>query len=168
VPGSQAVANPALVRQISGEGHEPAIHGWTHRCALVTPPTRLASELRDAQRAVEDITGAALTWYRPPYGVLSTEALHACRTLDLTPVLWTAWAREWERAATPARIVATIQRNLRPGGTILLHDTDLHPHGDCKRTLDATGELLAGPLETATVGPLRDLWLTSACENQST
>lgn len=167
--GSQAVENPALVRQIHGDEHELAIHGWTHRCVLATPPTRLVQEIRDTKETVEDITGAALTWYRPPYGVLSAEALYACRTLDLTPVLWTAWGREWERAAAPARIVATIQRTLRPGGTILLHDTDLHaPHGDWKRILDATSGLLAGALKTATVGPLRDHWQGASSQNQST
>lgn len=169
VLGSQAVDNHALVRQISAEGHELAVHGWTHRCVLATPPTRLARELRDARQAVEDITGTALTWYRPPYGVLSTASLHACRTLGLTPVLWTAWGREWERSMTSARIAATVQRTLDPGGTILLHDTDLHaPRGDSRRTLAATAQLLAGPLSTASVGPLRDHWSTGTCQNRST
>lgn len=91
--------------------------------------------------------------------MLSTEALLACRTLALSPVLWTAWGREWERLATPATVVATVQRTLRPGGTILLHDTDRHaPYGDWHRTLDATAHLLAGPLDNITVGPLRDHW----------
>lgn len=169
VLGSQAVVNPGLVRQISTEGHELAIHGWTHRCVLATPPTRITRELRAARQAVEDITGTAITWYRPPYGVLSTESLHGCRTLGLTPVLWTAWGREWERSATSARICATLQRTLRPGGTILLHDTDLHaPRGDWRRTLAATAQLLAGPLATASVGPLRDHWSTGTCQHQST
>jgi peptidoglycan/xylan/chitin deacetylase (PgdA/CDA1 family) len=157
VLGAQAVAHPALIRRIAGEGHELAVHGWTHRCTLAVPPGRLTRELRAARTAVEDVSGTAIARYRPPYGVLDAEAVLACRSLGLTPVLWTAWGREWERAATPATIVATIQRTLRPGGTILLHDTDLHaPHGDWRRTLDATARLLAGPLRTAAVGPLRD------------
>ncbi|ABL81064.1 MULTISPECIES: polysaccharide deacetylase family protein [unclassified Nocardioides] len=169
VLGSQAVAHPALVQRIIQEGHELAIHGWIHRCTLTVPPARLTRELRDAQRAVEDITNTAVSWYRPPYGVLNTEALLACRNLDLTPVLWTAWGREWERSATPTTIVATVTRTLRPGGTILLHDTDLHaPHGDWRHTLHATERLLGGPLASAAVGPLRDHWSSGSCENLST
>lgn len=38
--GTQAVANPGLVREINAAGHELAIHGWTHRCVLAIPPTR--------------------------------------------------------------------------------------------------------------------------------
>jgi peptidoglycan/xylan/chitin deacetylase (PgdA/CDA1 family) len=157
VLGAQAVAHPALIRRIADEGHELAIHGWTHRCTLAVPPGRLTRELWAARPEVEDISGTAIVRYRPPYGVLGGEAALACRVLGLTPVLWTAWGREWERAATPATIVATIQRTLRPGGTILLHDTDLHaPHGDWRRTLAATERLLTGPLRTADLGPLRD------------
>lgn len=159
VLASQAVAHPGLIRRIRDEGHELAVHGWTHRCTLAASPVRLTQELRAAQHAVEDISGVGVFWYRPPYGVLSTEALLTCRTLELTPVLWTAWGREWVRTATPPTIVATVQRTLRAGGTILLHDTDLHaPHGDWRRTLRATGRLLSGPLGAAAVGPLRDHW----------
>lgn len=169
VLGAQAVAHPWLVRRISQEGHELAIHGWTHRCTLAVPPTRLTRELRDARCAVADIVGAPPTWYRPPYGVLSTEALLACRALGLTPVLWSAWGREWERTATPATVTATVLRTLRPGGTVLLHDTDCHaPHGDWRRTLAAAEQLLAGPLAAATLGPLGDHWRSGPCENRST
>ena len=159
VLGSQAAAHPALVRRISDEGHELAVHGWTHRCTLAVPPTRLARELRDAKRAIEDLAGHTVTWYRPPFGVLSTEALLACRSTGLSPVLWSAWGREWERSATPDRIAAKVRSKIRPGGTVLLHDTDLHsPRGDWRRTLEATERLLAGPLRGADVGPLRDHW----------
>jgi peptidoglycan/xylan/chitin deacetylase (PgdA/CDA1 family) len=158
VLGEHAAAHPALVRRMSDEGHEVAIHGWTHRCTAAVPPTRLGRELSAARRTVEDIIGTPVTWYRPPYGVLTTETLLATRGLDLRTVLWTAWGRDWERSATPSRIVATVLRRLRPGGTILLHDTDQHARGDWRNTLEATAALLDGHLEAANVGPLRQHW----------
>ncbi len=158
VLGSQARAAPEVLERMVAEGHEVALHGWTHRSTPLVPPTRVAQQLRDAAHVVQDITAAAPTWYRPPYGVMSTEALLACRSLDLTPVLWTAWGRDWERSATPARVVATLLRTLRPGGTILLHDTARHSRGDWRGTFEATAELLSGPLRRAAVGPLRDHW----------
>lgn len=158
VLAAQAVAAPWLLRRMADEGHEVAIHGWSHRCTLAFPPTHLARQLGDAKHAVEDITGAAVSWYRPPYGVASLEALWGCRSLELTPVLWTAWGRDWERSATPSRIVSTVLRRLEPGGTILLHDTDLHARGDWRGTYTATADLLSGPLRRSDVGPLRDHW----------
>lgn len=158
VLGSQVRAHPSLLRRMVDEGHEVGVHGWTHRCTLTIAPTRQVAELRAAKDVIEDVTGTPARWYRPPYGVSSTASLLACRRLDLTPVLWSAWGRDWERSATRSRIVATVQRTLRPGGTVLLHDTDLHARGDWRRGLEATEDLLAGPLRTADVGPLRDHW----------
>ncbi|MEO7421183.1 MAG: polysaccharide deacetylase family protein [Ornithinibacter sp.] len=169
VLGSQATANAPLLRRMVSEGHELALHGWTHRCTPAIPPTRLLRQLQEAQHVVEDIAGMATSWYRPPYGVLSTETMLACRTLNLTPVLWSAWGREWERSATPARIVASVQRTLRPGGTILLHDTDRHaPRGDWRSTLVATAALLSGPLESGHLGPLREHWQAPGLEKHLT
>lgn len=158
VLAEQARAEPRLVRRMADEGHELALHGWTHRCTLTFPPTHLARRLGEGKNAVEDITGSPVRWYRPPYGVGSLESLAACRVLGLTPVLWTAWGRDWERSATPSSIVSTLLRTLRPGGTILLHDTDLHARGDWRGTYHATADLLSGPLHAEDVGPLRDHW----------
>lgn len=158
VLAAQARAEPLLVRRMVDEGHELALHGWTHRCTLTFPPTHLSRRLGEAKNAVEDITGSPVRWYRPPYGVASFESLAACRALGLTPVLWTAWGRDWERSATPASIVSTLLCTLRPGGTILLHDTDLHARGDWRGAYHATADLLSGPLRSEDVGPLRDHW----------
>lgn len=157
VLGVQALAHPGLVRRIADEGHELALHGWAHRCVLAIPPGRLTAQLRETRRVVEEIGGTRVTRYRPPYGVLSGEALLACHTLNLTPTLWTAWGREWVASANPGNIVATVLRTLHPGGTLLLHDTDLHaPRADWRRTLEATSLLLRGPLSEVDTGPLRE------------
>ncbi len=155
---AQAIAVPWLVRRMVDEGHEVGIHGWSHRSTLAIRPTHLARQLEDAKHAVEAITGSEASWYRPPYGIMTLEALWVCRSLELTPVLWTAWGRDWERSATPSRITSTVLRTLKPGGTILLHDTDLHARGDWHGTYNATADLLSGPLRSAVVGPLRDHW----------
>lgn len=154
--GSQAQAAPDLVRRMVAEGHEVAVHGWTHRCAVTLPPSRVRRELRRARDVLEDLAEAPVRWYRPPYGVASADTFAAAAALGLDPVLWTTWGRDWERAATPERVVAEVVRRLRPGGTVLLHDTDLHGRGHWATAHAATGMLLAGPLRDLAVGPLRD------------
>jgi hypothetical protein len=78
----------------------------------------------------------------------------------LRPVLWTAWGRDWSSYARPASIVRTVRRTLRPGGTVLLHDTDAYSApGSWERTLAATDLLLDDWAARAIpVGPLAEHW----------
>ena len=156
--GEHVARHRGLVRDLADAGHELGVHGWDHRCVLRSGERALLDDLRRTASLLEDLTGQPVTWYRPPYGVLSTAALRAARTAGLRPVLWSAWGRDWERRATPQRIVASVGRTLRPGGTVLLHDTDRTSAPDSwRRTLVATEVLMSGWGSTrASVGPLRD------------
>ncbi|MFJ9903367.1 polysaccharide deacetylase family protein [Streptomyces sp. NPDC101152] len=122
--GSQARRSPDLVREIAGAGHEIAIHGWLHRPLLLRGPRATYDDLARARDTVGALTGHPPRLFRPPYGVMSTAAHLAARRLGLTPVLWTCWGEDWTARATPQSVHRTVVRDLRGGGTILLHDSD--------------------------------------------
>lgn len=158
--GEHAVRHPALVREIAAAGHELAVHGWTHRATPTLPLGALAAQVRRAAVAIEDVGGTSVHWYRPPYGLLSTETLLAGRAAGLRTVLWSSWGRDWERTATPERVVRTVTRTLRPGGTVLLHDTDrTAAPGSWRVTLAASRTLLEEwRADHLPVGPLSEHW----------
>ncbi len=158
VLGEHADGHRSLLREMVAAGHELGVHGWDHRCVLRTRRDVLTDQVGRTAATVEDLTGEAVRWYRPPYGVLSPAALAAARAAGLRTVLWSAWGRDWERHATPSRIVTSLERTLRPGGTVLLHDTDRTSAPDSwRRTLAASELLLTRWAATGTdVGPLRD------------
>jgi peptidoglycan/xylan/chitin deacetylase (PgdA/CDA1 family) len=142
--GEHVTTHRHLVGRMAQSGHELAVHGWDHTCVLRKRPSALREELRRTSALLEDLTGDPVHWYRPPYGVLSTPALLAARDVGLQTVLWSAWGRDWERRATPTGIARTVERALRPGGTVLLHDTDRTSAPDSwRRTLAASDVLLA-------------------------
>jgi peptidoglycan/xylan/chitin deacetylase (PgdA/CDA1 family) len=125
VLGSMAADAHDLLRRIRDEGHELAVHGWTHRNHLRLTPGRVYAELARTADLVERVTGTRPTWFRPPYGVLSTGSCLAAARLGLRPVLWTTWGRDWEAASTPRSVVDELRSGgLRPGATVLLHDSD--------------------------------------------
>lgn len=156
--GEHVQRHPALVAEMTARGHELAVHGWDHACVLTRSPARLADELVRTRALVEEVGGQPVRCYRPPYGVLGTHALLAARAAGLRTVLWSAWGRDWEARATPERIVRTLDRTLRPGGTVLLHDTDrTSAPGSWERTLLASRTLLARwEVDAWAVGPLRE------------
>jgi peptidoglycan/xylan/chitin deacetylase (PgdA/CDA1 family) len=156
--GSMAARSPGLVRQMADAGHEIAVHGWLHRPLALRGARAVYDDLARARDMVGALSGTEPRLFRPPYGVMSTAAHLACRRLGLTPVLWTAWGRDWRARATPRSIHDTVLRDLRGGGTILLHDSDCtSATGSWRNTLGALPRLLDTVAERGwTAGPLRD------------
>jgi peptidoglycan/xylan/chitin deacetylase (PgdA/CDA1 family) len=143
VLGVNARRHPGLVAETAAAGHELAVHGWDHRCLLARGPRASYDHIARTRDLVVAMTGRPPRWYRPPYGVLTAGALSACTRLGLTPVLWTAWGRDWETRATPDSIRGTVLNRLRGGGTVLLHDSDCtSAPGSWRRTLAALPALL--------------------------
>ena len=156
--GTMVQRAPSLAQELVAAGHEVALHGHTHRCLALCGPKSTMDDIARGQAALAELAGVAPRWYRPPYGVFTAGALAATRRLGLQPVLWTAWGRDWERAATGASVARTVRKGLRPGGTVLLHDSDCtSAPGSWHATLAAVPGLLDHCERHGwTVGPLRD------------
>ncbi len=142
--GAHVAQHADLVAEMSRRGHELAVHGWDHTAAPVKRPGALRRELRRTVEAVGDASGVVPAWYRPPYGVLTTEAVRAARDAGLRTVLWSAWGVDWAARATPETVVQRVLRDARPGATVLLHDTDrTSAPGSWRVTVAATEDLLS-------------------------
>lgn len=122
--GRMVDADPGLAREVADAGHEIALHGYDHISHLRRTPGRVGDDLRRGLDALYGATGHRPVWFRPPYGHVSSGTVLAARRLGLRTVLWTAWGRDWTATATPATVARTVRRGLRPGGTVLLHDSD--------------------------------------------
>ncbi|MEU3516202.1 polysaccharide deacetylase family protein [Streptomyces sp. NPDC006654] len=156
--GSMLSRSPGPAKDMAAAGHEIAVHGWHHRPLLLRGPRATYDDLARARDAVADVTGTPPTLFRPPYGVLTTAAHLACRRLGLTPVLWTCWGEDWRGRATPRSVRDTVLRDLRGGGTVLLHDSDCtSATGSWRTTLAALPRILDTCGDRGwQVGPLRE------------
>ena len=155
--GSQVRRFPDVAREVVAAGHEVALHGDEHCNHLFRPAGWVRRDLTRGAAAVEEATGVRPRWYRPPYGVLSGGTLRATAGLGLTPVLWTAWGRDW-LPSTGERVAATVQADLAPGGTVLLHDSDCTSTPGSWRATVAALPHLAEELDrrALTVRPVRE------------
>ena len=154
--GRWVVRAPGLVREVAAAGHEVAVHGYDHRCLLARGPAATQRDLARALDVTSDALGAPVRWFRPPYGVLTGPALVAARRLRLTPVLWTAWGRDWVAGATAESVHRTVLADLSGGGTVLLHDSDVtSTPGSWRATLGALPRIVESCQERGLrVGPL--------------
>jgi len=156
--GSMTRRAPGLAKEVVAAGHEVAVHGDEHRYEIARSPWAVADDVHRAFATLAETTGSAPRFSRPPYGVLSTAGLMTARRLALAPVLWTAWGRDWRSDATPESVMVDLARDLRSGGTVLLHDSDCtSAPGSWRATLGAL-PLLAEQCAAAglEVGPLAD------------
>jgi peptidoglycan/xylan/chitin deacetylase (PgdA/CDA1 family) len=89
---------------------------------------------------------------------VSWGTISAARNVGLQLVLWSTWGRDWRSGATPQEVVDDVARNLTPGATVLLHDSDCtSAAGSWRTTVAAIDDLAALFADRGLqVGPLAD------------
>lgn len=125
--GEKARRHPELVRQIAAQGHLIANHSQTHPAAgfWALSPTQLWREITTCQDTLRQILGTAPQWFRPPVGHHNAFLFPLIDALHLRLAIWSC--RGYDAVKTdPAAILRLIERDLRPGAIILLHDATPH------------------------------------------
>lgn len=125
--GKYAEAEPYLTRYIADAGHVIGNHSWSHPNLALSSPRRVREELLRTKRLLEEITGSAVRYFRPPYGARRPNVLLAARDLGMAPVLWNAMTNDWEEPSADSifdrlsRKVDALGRRGR-SATVVLHD----------------------------------------------
>jgi hypothetical protein len=67
VIASQAVQQPAPVREIAARGHELGSHGWTHLKTHTFSPQSYREDIRRSVETLQELTGQKLYGHRCPF-----------------------------------------------------------------------------------------------------
>jgi peptidoglycan/xylan/chitin deacetylase (PgdA/CDA1 family) len=162
--GSFVRRRPEIARAIRHAGHLLGNHTMTHPSLLWERPVRVRGELAGCNAAIEDATGEAVKWFRPPFGARRPDVLRTAAELGLTPVMWNITAHDWDATdpkALAARVQSGIRRNQRRhrSSNILVHDGGHRQLGtDRSVTLAATASLLEAWAGTALRFVTVDAW----------
>ncbi len=125
--GSRAEGRPELVRRIAAAGHLIGNHSWSHPNLSRSSSGRIREELQRTKETLQQSTGAAVKFFRPPYGARRPAVLRIAREMGLTPVLWNAMTSDWSDPSADRiaeQLVNKIDRLERRGhaANIVLHD----------------------------------------------
>jgi peptidoglycan/xylan/chitin deacetylase (PgdA/CDA1 family) len=127
VVGERVRARPELVREIARRGHGLGNHSATHPQAWfwALSPRRMRAEIESTQAILRELTGSAPHWFRAVVGMANPFVATVLKDAGLARVAWNARGYD-ALAADPASVVARIERQLRPGGIVLLHEGATH------------------------------------------
>ncbi|MEU8513464.1 bifunctional polysaccharide deacetylase/glycosyltransferase family 2 protein [Kitasatospora sp. NPDC048722] len=145
VVGTQAAANPDLVRRIVAEGHQIGVHTFTHTDLGPAPAWRRSLELRETQLALAGSAGVTSSLLRPPYSSGADalddrewDAVQQAGHAGYLTVLTTQDSEDWKRPGIPQILKALDDRPGGPGQIMLMHDAG----GDRSQTVAALETLL--------------------------
>ncbi|MFG1666223.1 polysaccharide deacetylase family protein [Streptomyces sp. Y7] len=137
--GTQAQAHPDLVRRVVAEGHRLCDHSVSHDTTMDRNTQSYQSQqILDAERMITKASGGVRPmYYRAPGGAFTPYSRKVAAARGMRPLGWNVDTKDFERPGTDA-IVATVQRELPNGPTLLFHDAG----GDRSQTVEALRRLI--------------------------
>jgi peptidoglycan/xylan/chitin deacetylase (PgdA/CDA1 family) len=141
--GSRAVAEPALVRSIVAAGHQIGNHSWSHLNLALCSARRIDDELSRTSQTLQQITGAPVRYFRPPFGARRPAVLRAARRLGLVPVLWNAMTSADAIAAQLMHKIDRLERHGRAANIVLHDGNHLDPAANRAPSMAAAAQLIA-------------------------
>lgn len=122
VIGEKAKKHPALIQQISNNGHVIGNHSYTHaRFFDLFNLSRMFNELLMTREQIYKITGAKSLIFRPPYGVTNPNVAKTIQRLGFKSIGWSI--RSLDTSFSPDKTIERLIKKTHPGGIVLLHDT---------------------------------------------
>jgi peptidoglycan-N-acetylglucosamine deacetylase len=122
--GVNATRRPKLARQEAAAG-EVGNHTLDHHDLAHLPAAAIRREISAGEQAVATASGSRPVLFRPPYDATDPLADRLVRRAGLLQVFWSVDSRDWQNG-NPAAIRRRVNKELGPGGIILLHEQADH------------------------------------------
>ncbi|MEU5896312.1 polysaccharide deacetylase family protein [Streptomyces venezuelae] len=137
--GTQAQAHPDVVKKVVADGHRLCDHSISHNTGMDKESNAYqAKQILDAERMITKASGGVRPmYYRAPGGAFTPYSRKLAADRGMRPLGWNVDTKDFELPGTDA-IVATVERELPGGPTLLFHDAG----GDRTQTVEALRRLL--------------------------
>jgi peptidoglycan/xylan/chitin deacetylase (PgdA/CDA1 family) len=139
VVGNVVNARKDVVRRAYNMGCEIGGHSWSHRDLTKISEEDVRQELTKTSNAVQDITGTAPKFYRPPYGAVNSQVKSISADMGLPLICWSVDTRDWKTRNADA-VYNSVMNETKDRSIVLVHD--LH-----KTTADAMDRVIPALLD---------------------
>ncbi|KAG0051691.1 chitin deacetylase [Gryganskiella cystojenkinii] len=133
IVGSRAISYPETLKRAYAEGHQIAIHTWSHSSMTSLSNQQIVAELKWTEKAIFSVIGVTPLYWRPPYGDVDNRVRAIATQLGYKTSIWTQDfdTNDWNipaKTATPESVVATFKTwltkipSMKTGFIVLEHD----------------------------------------------
>lgn len=116
--GENAQSHKDLILRMKEEGHLIGNHTYSHVMLTSVSNEEASLEVCKTNTILSNITGEAVSWIRPPYGLWNKNT--RCMK-EMTVVLWNVDPIDWSVQNTQ-KVVQHVETHVKEGSIILMHD----------------------------------------------
>lgn len=121
--GKKIDQHPEIAKLASEKGHSVGSHSYHHGNLFdVLPTSKVAEELRQTEKAIENATGKPCVLFRPPYGITNPNIAKALRQFQYRVIGWNLRSLD-TLIHDSVKLEKRVLKRIKPGTIILLHDT---------------------------------------------
>ncbi len=118
VLGKNVSGNEEILKRMKADGHVIGNHSWSHPVLSKLSLDEAKKQITDTEDALTKVLGSSSKLMRPPYGAITDDIRNS---LDLNFIMWDVDSLDW-KSKNEASILTEIQRQVRNGSIILMHD----------------------------------------------
>ncbi|KAK3825245.1 MAG: hypothetical protein J3Q66DRAFT_327297 [Benniella sp.] len=88
VTGSHIIHHSAMLKRAYQDGHQIAIHSWSHRPMTSLTNQEIIADLKWAEKAIYETIGVTPLYWSPPFGDVDNRVRSIAKQLGYTILIW--------------------------------------------------------------------------------
>ncbi|KAL2918348.1 chitin deacetylase [Polyrhizophydium stewartii] len=137
VVGSRVVERPEVLKRAYDEGHQIAVHTWSHPALTTVSSEVIVAELLFTARIIQSVIGVTPKYMRPPYGDIDERVGAVINALGFIPIIWSFDSEDSAGATNVADRFKTLVSGTKTGQIALEHDLTAAEASQAPASLDA-------------------------------
>lgn len=121
VVGDWVKKNPEAVKKLNDANMEIANHSYNHASVSKMSYEQNLEDMKKCNELITEITGKPVKYYRGPSGEYSNAVIQAAQTHNMQVIQWNSDSLDY-KGLTPDEMWSRIQKKLRNGSIILMHN----------------------------------------------
>ncbi|KAI9268233.1 hypothetical protein BDA99DRAFT_505266 [Phascolomyces articulosus] len=111
--GGNVIQYPEMVKRMHEDGHEIAIHTWSHTQLTTQTNEQIVAELKWTEQAIKEIIGVSPVLVRPPQGDMDDRVRNITQQLGFNIAIWDHDTFDWEIGTNPLITPQSIEQTVR-------------------------------------------------------